>query len=151
MTSLIQLAQKMDLAAKEFLELPLKDFSEALKERKRPGIYALFENDAPVYVGRTRNLAQRFRAHVTDSHNSASFALKRTKAIHGLKATYKKSGSRADIVSHPETRITFLSEIEKIRAMRYRFKEMQDPIEQYLLELAVTLKYNLPLDGFDSH
>lgn len=151
MTSIIQLAHRIDILAREFIELPLKEYSEALKERKKPGIYALFESGSPVYVGRTRDLAQRFRAHVADSHNSASFALKRTRAIHGLKATYKKIGSRADIVSSPLTRATFLSEIKKIRAMSYRFKEVQDPIEQYLLELAVTLEYKLPLDGFDSH
>jgi hypothetical protein len=151
MSTLTQLAVRIDREAAEFDTLQLRPFAEAFRESKKPGIYALFENGNPVYVGRTRNLAQRFRAHVAASHNSASFALKRTRSIHGLQATYQKIGSRAEIVSSPVTRATFLSEIEKIRAMNFRFKEVPDPIDQYLLELAITLRYELPIDGFDSH
>jgi len=35
--------------------------------------------------------------------------------------------------------------------MQFRFLLEDDPINQYLIELALTMKLNLPLDGFDSH
>ncbi|MCU9847608.1 GIY-YIG nuclease family protein [Defluviimonas sp. WL0024] len=151
MSSWIEMARRAEHKAELFAELPKHPFEDALRMKGQAGIYALFEGGLPVYVGRTRNLAGRFRAHVTDSHNSASFALKRTREIHGLSATYKAEGSRQHLVSSSPTRETFLREIEKIRMMEFQFSEITDPIDQYLLELALTLHYELPLDGFDSH
>jgi hypothetical protein len=45
-------------------------------QRQRAGIYAFFENEIPLYVGRTRNLQQRIRGHISVSHFSATFVFK---------------------------------------------------------------------------
>jgi hypothetical protein len=131
----------------------LQDFETTARLRQKAGIYVLFEDGVPVYVGRTRNLQQRFRAHVTRNHNSASFALKRTRAKHPeiQKASYKKADSRQAIVDHELYGETFKSEIVAIRIMKFKFLEVSDPIDQYLLELFATMELNLNLSGFDSH
>lgn len=128
-------------------------FRVTSSDNRRSGIYVLYDDDTPVYVGRTRNLQGRFRAHVTKSHNSASFALKRTRAQHAeiKKATYKATNSRQAIVEHPVYGATFLREIEAIRGMQFKFLEVTDPIDQYLLELFATMEFGLELTGFDSH
>jgi hypothetical protein len=35
--------------------------------------------------------------------------------------------------------------------MKFKFLEVSDPIDQYLLELFATMELNLNLSGFDSH
>jgi len=155
MSNFLDLARKAEERAATFQGMASHPFTEALSRKGEKGIYGLFEIgdqlEHAVYVGRTRNLAGRFRAHITPSHNSASFALKRTRIRHNLPTTYKAIGSRTAIVNEPITRATFLDEIQKIKMMRFRFVEESDPVAQYLLELAVTMNYGLSLDGFDSH
>ncbi|MFG6567683.1 MULTISPECIES: GIY-YIG nuclease family protein [unclassified Sulfitobacter] len=133
--------------------MPIEKFRASVKDKGKSEIYILYENEDPVYVGRTRNLEGRFRAHTTRSHNSASFALKRTRAKHPeiAKATYSSVNSRQAIVEHPEYGQTFRDEIDAIRSMSFRFLEVPDPIEQYLLELYATIELDLELTGFDSH
>lgn len=93
---------------------------------------------------------QRFRAQVSPSHNSASFALKRTRLLHGLSTTYTKLGGRPSIVKHPEYGTTFRAEINAIKHMSFRFFEVSDSIEQYLLELYATMLLGLDLGGFET-
>ena len=155
MFDFLSLAGSADTKASNFLATEAKPFIDGLKLKGKAGIYALYEISGDtldaVYVGRTRNLAQRFRAHITPNHNSASFALKRTRHIHEMFATYSATNRRQDIAGNEPTRSTFLAEIAKIRSMQFRFFLESDPINQYLVELALTMKLNLPLDGFDSH
>ena len=125
-------------------------FEEACKLKNIPGIYVFYENDAPVYAGRTRKLRQRLRAHVANSHNSASFALKRTREIHQLVPTYTKNLSRKVIATESPYKETFLDEINKIRIMDVQFLEVHDPIEQYLLELLASMSLDISLSGFDT-
>ncbi|AXI50656.1 MAG: GIY-YIG nuclease family protein [Sulfitobacter sp.] len=132
---------------------PLEMFRASAQDKGKSGIYILYEAGEPVYVGRTRNLQGRLRAHVTRSHNSASFALKRTRAKHGeiAKATYSSRNSRQEIVNHAVYGKTFISEIALIKKMSFKFLEVPDPIDQYLLELYTTIELDLELTGFDSH
>ncbi|UWR91080.1 GIY-YIG nuclease family protein [Phaeobacter inhibens] len=119
---------------------------------KISAIYVFYENNTPVYVGRTNNLAQRLRAHVTASHNSSSFALKRTRKRHQeiSKATYKTTLSRSQITAHEVYGATFRDEIDSIKGMDFRFLEIKSHIEQYLTELYVTMALGLDTDGFDN-
>ena len=126
----------------------LKEFSPAPIEGHKPGIYILYEGAQPVYVGRTKKLKQRFRAHITPSHNSASFALKRVRKRLGLASTYKKKGSRGWIVENH--RSEFLQEIESIKRMKYRFLEVSDNIDQYFLEYLSEAQLGLDHDGLDT-
>jgi GIY-YIG catalytic domain len=147
----IEKAAIAERLATKFEQQPLTAYKEAIRLGKAAGIYAFEDSSGPVYVGRTRNIGQRLRAHIARSHNSASFALKRTRLIHGLPTTYKASGGRAEIVAHPEYGATFRKQIELIGGFSVRFLTMEDPIDQYLSELAITMRYGLPLEGFDSH
>ncbi|QUJ77084.1 GIY-YIG nuclease family protein [Sulfitobacter albidus] len=138
---------------KQLVESDLRPFKISTYDRKIPGIYILYENGSPVYVGRTRNLQGRLRAHVTKSHNSASFALKRTRSLHPeiRNASYSGTNSRKEIVKHPVYGRTFELQIAAIKAMQFRFIEVADPIEQYFLELFATMELRLDISGFDTH
>jgi hypothetical protein len=121
-----------------------------IAQGKRAGIYAFFENDAPQYVGRTRNRQQRLRDHISANHYTATFAFKMARRKLGLPATYNKI-ARALLQNDPSFRPEFLRQIERVNAMQLRFVDIADPVHQYLVELYAHLEYALPLDEFDTH
>jgi predicted GIY-YIG superfamily endonuclease len=120
-------------------------------QRGRPGIYVFYEDDEAVHVGRTRDLAQRLRGHISRSHYSATFAFKRARRELGKAATYTVKGSRAELLKDPEFAATFYKHIDLLKKLHVRFIEVQDPVQQYLLELYAHLEFELPLDEFDTH
>jgi CO/xanthine dehydrogenase Mo-binding subunit len=125
--------------------------SGAVEHRRKAGVYAFFEKGRPVHVGRTRNLQQRLRSHVRESHLSASLAFKLARRALGKKATYKTKGSRADLMNDPAFYAAFATQLARVKAVEVRFVEVPDPIDQYLLELYAHIVYRLELDEFDSH
>lgn len=129
---------------------PFKD-KGVMWQKGKAGVYAFFENGKPVHVGRTRNLQNRLRGHITRSHFSASFAFKRARRQLGIVATYKTEGSRGKLVEDPTFSAEFVRQIESTKVMNVRFVEVSDPISQYLLELYAALHWELPLDEFDTH
>lgn len=133
------------------MSAPTHPYGDRSRFKQAAGIYVLIEQERPVYVGRTRNLAGRLQAHVTRSHNSASYAVKRVREAHGLEASYRPEMSRQHITTEEPWRGYFLEEIEKIRGMQFQFLEVTDPIDQYLLELYATMELGLELSGFDTH
>jgi len=130
---------------------PVHAYGDRSRFKKAGGIYVLIEDGEPVYVGRTRNLSQRLQAHISASHNSASYAVKRLRKRYGENATYKPEMSRQHITTVEPWRGRFLQEIEKIRQMQFRFLEVEDPVDQYLLELYTTIELGLELSGFNTH
>jgi predicted GIY-YIG superfamily endonuclease len=126
----------------------IHQFNERAKFKKKAGVYILLEDGDPVYVGRTRNLQARLQAHVTKSHNSPSFALKRTRKRFGLTATYRKEGSRQSIIDHDEYGAYFREKIEIIRGMTFKFLELDQAPDQYFLEIFASLTLDTGLDGF---
>jgi hypothetical protein len=114
-------------------------------------VYVFYEPDgSPCHVGRTRNLQQRIRAHLADSHNSASFAFKRTRKALSLPVTYRSGEGRAALLARPEVRLEFDRQRLAIRAMRLRFVVIDNPIEQYLFELYAALQLGTSLSEFET-
>lgn len=115
------------------------------------GIYVLYDNGEPLHVGRTRNLRKRLQGHCSHSHYHASFAFKRAREVTGRKANYKPGNSRLVLSQDTEFRPIFLRQVEVIRGMFYRFLEVGNPIEQYLLELYAAMELCTSMDEFDTH
>jgi hypothetical protein len=129
---------------------PLEKWAVA-SQRNLAGVYVFSENGQPIHVGRTRNLQGRLRAHVSNSHNSASFAFKRARRALDLAASYKTKGSRAALMQDAAFRQEFDRHRHSIKYCVVRFLEVKDPVLQYLLELYAHIEYGLPLDEFDTH
>jgi hypothetical protein len=115
------------------------------------GIYVLYEDGKALHVGRTRNLRRRLQGHCSYSHYQASFAFKRARDVTGRKADYKPGNSRLVLAQDADFRPIFLQQVEVIRRMFYRFIEVSDPVEQYLLELYAAMELGTSMDEFDTH
>ena len=120
-------------------------------QRGKAGVYAFFEDGRAVHVGRTRNLQERLQGHTRRSHNSATFAFKRTRRALKMPATYKTDGSRVKLTDHETFGPEFDRQIECVKIMEVRFVEVTDPVTQYLLELYAHMEWELPLDEFETH
>lgn len=116
-----------------------------------PAIYVFYFDGHPVHVGRSRNLKQRLRGHAANSHYSASFAFKRARAKTGLKATYRKGEGRAALLENAVFASAFAEALAEVKSMTLRHLVVEDPIDQYLLELYAALELGTSLSEFDTH
>ena len=118
------------------------------------GIYLFSEDGAHLYVGRTRNIRERIARHTRPgaTHRMAAFAFRLArKATSNPTATYKKEGSRGNLMENPEFRFAFDEAKKRIRAMELRFVEENDPIRQALLEIYVAVSLDTDYNYFDTH
>lgn len=118
---------------------------------KAAAIYIFYLDGLAVHVGRTRNLRQRLRGHVSNSHYSASFAFKRARSATGIKATYRKGEGRGPLLENPAFRMAFDHALTEVQGMSVRYLIVDDPIDQYLLELYAALELETSLSEFDTH
>lgn len=122
-----------------------------VKLPNEPAIYVFYEDNTPVYVGRTRNLRNRIRGHITESHNKATFAFKSARLQTGKNATYKKGEGRDNLIKDANFSLAFKSHIDKIKTMNIKYLIIIDPIKQYLLELYAAMELGTSLTEFDTH
>jgi hypothetical protein len=116
------------------------------------GIYLLTEGESVLYVGRTNDLRKRLQNHVRRSHNTATFAFLLARRATGCKATYKPTGSRADLLrNNPAFATAFDQARERIRKMDVRVVEEVNPTHQALLEIYAAYVSGAQYNDFDNH
>ncbi len=126
----------------------LKSFPEGLPER---GVYLFSEGKKCLYVGRSNNIPRRLRNHVGYGHNQATFAFLLARGMTGRKATYKKEGSREQLLKNKEFKRIFDECRERIRSMSVQTIEEIDPTQQALLEIYVAFVSKAKHNSFDNH
>ncbi len=111
------------------------------------GVYVFYEGDTPIYVGRSRRMRQRIREHGAKSsrHESATFALKLLREVVGEPEGHSSEYTRPQLQA--KYREEYEAQRERVRKMRIRVVEIEDPIVQTMFEtyaiLALdTTKYN---------
>jgi len=125
-----------------------------LPKRKLSGIYLFSEGGQPMYVGRTRNLRGRFKGHCGENsgENQAAFAFKLARIeTNQTKATYKKTGSRKELLKDPIFADAFARAKQRISRMELRFVEEPDPLRQMMLEIYATFVLKAEHNDFETH
>lgn len=124
---------------------------QAVPER---GIYLLTEEGQHLYVGRSDNIRQRLKDHcaVSATHHKAAFAFRLTREACGVpKASYRREGSRADLMTQDHFRTAFEAQKARLREMDIRVVEEADPNRQALLEMYVSIALGTPYNAFANH
>jgi hypothetical protein len=125
------------------------------REIRGSGIYLFSEAGRHLYVGRTRNVRQRYGQHSRPSskHNGAPFAFKLAREQTGrMDADYRAGGDgRVALSGQPEFAAAFARALARIRKMDFRFVEEADPTRQCLLEVYVSVAHGTPYNDFDTH
>ena len=118
------------------------------------GIYLFSEGSNHLYVGRTNRMRQRLRGHCAPSasHFTATFAFRIARLETGrTKASYSKSGSRAELLKNEAFKSAFARAKEQIASMDIRYVEESDPTRQALLEIYAATVLKTPYNDFDTH
>ncbi len=119
---------------------------------KVPGVYLFFENEKPLYVGRTNNLRKRLNNHTQKLHNKASLAFLMAREKTGRhKASYKQNDSRKDLLRIPSFKKAFDEALARICKMKVKVIEERDPISQSLLEIYTAFILQTKYNNFDNH
>ena len=117
------------------------------------GVYAFFEGDKPVYIGRINNLKNRLAQHRrrSSTHDQASFAFRiaceETKKL-GLEFN---SSNRKELALHKDFSSYFYSAKERVAAMRVCAIETNDPVEQAIFEIYAAVKLRTEYNTFQTH
>lgn len=107
---------------------------------ERPGVYLFTEGGKPIYVGQTRNFRRRWGEHTRPSspENSAPFAFniaRQEATLNQLDAT----GPRKVVSKLPDFVELFEAAKRRVRAMEFRFVEIEDPPLRTIFEVYASL------------
>ena len=115
----------------------------------RKGVYVLYEQGKPMYVGRSDNLADRLLEHGRPSGDSetATFAFNIAKQDFPGPA----SMSRKDLQRSKGFKPLFDAAKERVRKMQVRVVDVEDSIEQSILEVYAHMALDTPFNSFENH
>jgi hypothetical protein len=128
-----------------------------LKEKYKRGIYVFYENGKPIYVGRSRNITQRFRQHKQQSsdHHSATFAFMIARQdAEKAGVEMKKNGksmTRDELQLDPIFKPFFSNAKKRVAEMHVQVIQIDDPIEQTLFEVYAALELKTEYNSWDMH
>lgn len=125
------------------------------REMPKSGVYLFSEGANHLYVGRSRNMRNRYGLHTRRSapHNQASFAFLLAKEALGIEgASYKSDHlSRQGLSSCAEFIEAFVEAKTRVRKMDFRFVEEVDNTRQALLEIYCSVALGTPYNDFRTH
>jgi len=124
----------------------------SLGDIPKKGIYVFYENEEPIYVGRSNRMKDRIQEHGRKSsyHNSATFAfiLSKEKANEqGIDIKKNRDALESDSTFSD----IFIKQKERVSRMKVRVIEITDPIIQTIFEVYVSMELNTEYNDFDTH
>ncbi len=150
-----------ELQSSELIAMRTTTERRALRKKLpgNEGVYVLYENSEPVYVGRSDRLADRLLEHGRPSSESesASFAFNMAKRAFREQASGQgldtEAISREDLQAIPEFQRLFTAAKECVTGMRVRAVSVPDPIEQAILEVYAHLDLDTDpeFNSFENH
>ena len=110
-----------------------------LRDLPQKGVYVFYEDDKPVYTGRSNGMRQRIRQHGADSsrHGSATFAFKLLLEKIGEPGNHRSSAPRKELEErHSEE---YAKQRRRIREMTIRVVQIEDQQRQAIFEIYAIL------------
>jgi hypothetical protein len=117
------------------------------------GIYVLYEDGKPMYVGRSDRLRARLHEHgrPSSSSESAPFAFNIAREPFRARRPASDTMSRKDLTGDAEFARLFDTAKRRVREMGIRVVEIQDPIEQTIFEVYAHMKLDTTFNSFENH
>lgn len=116
------------------------------------GVYVLYEDGNPIYVGRSNRLKARLLEHSRQSsmHNSAPFAFNLAKEK-AAKRGINISQARNELGRDLAFKDLFTQAKKRVSLMRIRAVQIDSPVMQTLFEVYAALALRTKYNDFDTH
>ena len=146
------LVSQLEAKCQKLLRMAPVAAEDVPSDTPRGGIYLFSEGDEHLYTGRTKGpIRVRIRQQFGANANAASFPWLIAREVTGRKATYKKKGSRDDLLADPQFSTAYESARARIRRMHVRYVHEPEPLRQALLEIYVAVVAEAKYNDFDTH
>ena len=148
-----KLADRMPLLLQSLLEQPLiaRDDIGVIQVPEK-GVYVFFENNKPIYVGRSNRLKKRIKEHSQiSSQYSATLAFRIAKQNTLILQKKGRKQTNEQLMKNSVFREKFEAAKDRIARTRIRFIEVEDPVEQTMFEIYAALVLDTELNDFSTH
>lgn len=158
MNTFEKIVEKMPILLKELNSKPILKKGDISRNQTcipQKGIYVLFENSKPIYVGRSNNIKQRLGGHRNQGSDrySATFAFRL--AIKEYEKKYRKSTKgilRKDLENDQDFKVLFFNSKARVSEMGIKAINIDDQITQTIFEVYAAMKLGtLEFNSFDNH
>ena len=146
-----KLIDRMPSQLQLLLEQPLIVIDEiGITQVPQKGVYVFFEDNKPIYVGRSNRLKKRLKEHSQRSsdHYSATLAFRIAKQN---TSTLQKKQTNEQLMKNRDFVEGFEAAKGRIARTKIRFIEIEDQIEQALFEIYASLALGTELNDFGTH
>ncbi len=146
-----KLTDRMPLRLQSLLEQPLIARDDiGITQVPQKGVYVFFEDNKPIYVGRSNRLKKRLKEHSQRSsdHYSATLAFKIAKQN---TLTLQKKQTNEQLMKNRDFVEEFEAAKDRIARTKIRFIEIEDQIEQAMFEIYASLALGTELNDFGTH
>ena len=117
------------------------------------GVYVFFEDNKPIYVGRSNRLKNRLKEHSQKSSDHFSATLAFRIAKNTTSTLQRKHGKQTNkqLMDDSEFVKEFSAAKERISRAKIRFIGIEDQIEQAMFEIYASLVLGTELNDFCTH
>jgi len=146
-----EMIDQLPLLLDQLIKSPSKN-RNSLGALPQKGIYVFYENECPIYVGRSNRIKERLLEHIRPSstHTSATFAFNLAKKAAIEKEMDVNNIPRVHLEKDSDFSSLFSEAKEKVSRMSIKVIEIDDPIIQTIFEVYVFVKFNT-FNEFDNH
>jgi len=149
-----KLTDRMPLRLQSLLEQPPIAIDDiGITQVPQKGVYVFFEDNRPIYVGRSDRLKKRLKEHSQRSsvHNSATLAFKIAKQNTSTLHKKEKKQTNEQLMKNRDFVEEFEAAKDRIARAEIRFIEIEDQIEQAIFEIYASLALDTELNDFGTH
>ncbi len=149
-----ELTDRMPLRLHLLLEQPLISIDDiGITQVPQRGIYVFFEDNDPIYVGRSNRLKERLKEHSQrgSDHYSATLAFRIAKQNMSILQKKERKQTNEQLMKNRDFVAEFEAAKGQIARAKIRFIEIEDQIEQAMFEIYASLALGTKLNDFSTH
>jgi len=148
-----KLVDRMPLLLQSLLERPaIARDDVGIVQVPEKGVYVFFENNKPIYVGRSNRMKKRIKEHSqVSSQYSATLALRIAKQDILILQKKRRKQTNEQLMKNSVFREKFEAAKDRIARTKIRFIEVKDQDEQALFEIYAALVLDTELNDFSTH
>ena len=146
-----EMIDQLPLLLNQLVNSPSKN-RNTLGVLPQKGIYVFYENECPIYVGRSNRIRGRLLEHSRPSstHTSATFAFNLAKEAAIKNGIDVNNKTRAQLEKDSAFSSLYTEAKERVSKMSIKVIEINDPIIQTIFEVYVSVQFNT-FNDFDTH